>query len=100
MKETLTVAVDKEIVDLAQQFLENRRSQKQEWHDAVKGRNIELLRRLGHDLKGTAGAFGFQGLYDSAVELEEAVARDDLNAASDALQRLIDLLDRTSVVPA
>jgi HPt (histidine-containing phosphotransfer) domain-containing protein len=54
---------------------------------------------LGHDLKGTAGAFGFQAVSDLASELEKALVRGDLVEAEDTLERLIDYLDRTAVVP-
>ena len=94
------VAVDREIVDLAEQFLENRRTQNQEWQEAVEEGNTELLRRLGQDLKGTAGAFGFQSLCKLAEELEDAVGSGDLGTTTDALERLIDVLDRTTVKPS
>lgn len=100
MKETVSVAVDKEIVDLAERFLSNRRNQKWQWREAVADGNVDLLRRLGHDLKGTAGAFGFSGLRDLAGELEKEVAVGDLKRAADTLERMIDILDCTGVVAA
>lgn len=97
--EILIVAVDEDIVDLAERFLNHRLEQVQHWREALAVRNIEVLRRLGHDLKGTAGAFGFQAVSDLASELEKALVRGDLVDAEDTLERLIDYLDRTAVVP-
>jgi len=96
---TITVSVDPEIVDLAERFLKNRRAQAHEWRTAVATGDTQALRRLGHELKGTAGAFGLHSLSSMAVELENAVAKGNLAAAGDALERMIEFLDQVAVVP-
>lgn len=99
MNDTITVSVDPEFVDLAERFLSNRRGQVHEWRTAVASGDTQTLRRLGHELKGTAGAFGFHSLSSLAVELENAVAKGNLGAAEDTLERMIDFLDQVAVVP-
>jgi HPt (histidine-containing phosphotransfer) domain-containing protein len=99
LNEPLTVVVDQDIVDLAESFLTNRRGQIGEWRAAVANGNGPALSRLGHELKGTAGAFGFRALSDLGTELEQAVAIDNLQGAGDTLERMIDYLDRVAIVP-
>ena len=99
MNDIFTVTVDTDIVDLAEIFLSNRRGQIQFWREAIAARNMPVLRRLGHELKGTAGAFGFQQLSSLGAELEEKVANGDLNGSDDTLERMIDFLDRVAVIP-
>lgn len=99
MSKTFTVTVDRDIIDLAERFLSNQLDQTSQWRKAFAVGNMEVLRRLGHDLKGTAGAFGFQDLCDLASELETAVTGGDLAGAENALERVIYRLDRTAVVP-
>ena len=99
MNETFIVAVDADIVDLAEIFLSNRRGQIQFWREAIAAGNMPVLRRLGHELKGTAGAFGFQQLSSLGAELEKKVANGDLNGSGDTLERMIDFLDRVAVIP-
>jgi HPt (histidine-containing phosphotransfer) domain-containing protein len=95
----MVVAVDRDIIDLAERFLNNRRGQAQEWIEAVETGNDPVLLRLGHEIKGTAGAFGFHALADLGEELEEAVSADDLAHAEDTLERMIAFLERVTVVP-
>lgn len=99
MNETLTVAVDPDIIDLAESFLSNRRGQIKEWREAVTVGNTHLLHRLGHELKGTAGSFGFQDLSELSAQLEHALADGNLDGAGDTLERMIDYLVRVQVVP-
>lgn len=98
MNETFTVAVDPDIIDLAETFLRNRRDQIQSWREAVATGNIPVLRRLGHELKGTAGAFGFHHLSKLAAELEKTLGNGDLARSGDTVERMIDFLDHVTVV--
>ena len=97
MNETFIVAVDADIVDLAEIFLSNRRGQIQSWREAVATGNLPLLSRLGHELKGTAGAFGFHQLSRLGAELEEKVTKEDLDGAGDTLERMIEFFDHVAI---
>jgi len=99
LSETIRISIDRDIIDLAENFLANRRSQKQEWRKAVADGNIDALRRLGHELKGTAASFGFQGLSNLAKEMEKAVTGGDLARAEDTVERMIGFLDNATILP-
>lgn len=99
MNDIFTVTVDADIVDLAEIFLSNRRGQIQSWREAAVSGNLPLLSRLGHELKGTAGAFGFHQLSLLGAELEEKVADGDLDGSGDTLERMIEFLDHVAISP-
>lgn len=98
MNDTFTVAVDSDIIDLAEGFLDNRRGQIPEWRQAVVAGNTQLLHRLGHEVKGTAGSFGFHDLSELGAQLERTVIDGNLASAGDTLERIIDFLSRVEVV--
>jgi HPt (histidine-containing phosphotransfer) domain-containing protein len=99
LKTPLTLSVDKDILDLAETFLHNRRSQKQDWRQAVDAADRDALRRIGHEIKGTAGAFGFGDLSATGAALEQSAMDGDLERAREMTEKMIDFLDRATVVP-
>jgi HPt (histidine-containing phosphotransfer) domain-containing protein len=98
LNETFTVAVDPDIIDLAEIFLSNRRSQIQEWREAVAAGNTQLLHRLGHEIKGTAGSFGFHDLSKLGAQLEHTLAEGNIEGTEYTVKQMIDYLSRVEVV--
>ena len=99
MHEPFTVAVDKDIIDLAEGFLRNRRVQALRARVAVEAEDFESLRRIGHELKGTAGSYGFRDLSAIGVALEAAAEAGDLSGCRRASDRMLDSLDRVAIAP-
>jgi HPt (histidine-containing phosphotransfer) domain-containing protein len=99
LKTPHTVSVDKDIFDLAETFLQNRRGQTRGWRDALDAGDLHALRRVGHEIKGTAGAFGFGDLSAIGAALEQSAVDGDLERAGEMTEQMIDLLDRLAVVP-
>ena len=99
MSEPFTVAVDADIADLAENFLRNRADVAQRAQAAASARDLAVLRRIGHELKGTAGSYGFQELSAIGATLESAAIAGNLSSAGDAIARIGDYLARVSVVP-
>lgn len=95
----LAVAVDRDIIDLAEDFLRNRHSQARRAREAISAGDVEVLRRVGHELKGTAGSYGFHDLSTIGAELERAALDGDLDGAGKAVERFAAFLERVSVVP-
>jgi HPt (histidine-containing phosphotransfer) domain-containing protein len=91
--------VDEDILDLAKDFLENRRGAAREARAAIAVKDWALLRRIGHELKGTAGSFGFRELSAIGVDLEHAALTRDPFQARDAVDRMARYVDRVTVVP-
>ena len=76
----LSEVVEAFVVDLPQR-LESMRA-------ALKHGCLEDLKRLGHQLKGAGGSYGYPPLSEVAAVLERAAAGKDLEACTLAIGRL------------
>ena len=99
MHKPFTITVDKDIIDLAEGFLRNRRVQALRARVAVEAGDLESLRRIGHELKGTAGSYGFRDLSAIGAALEAAAEAGDLPGCRHASDRMLDFLDRVAIAP-
>jgi HPt (histidine-containing phosphotransfer) domain-containing protein len=99
VNEPLTVPIDKEIIDLAEIFLRNRREQAAQARNAVATGDLVTLRRIGHELKGTAGSFGFKRLSAIGASLESAAAAGDLTGCGEAVSDISEYLARVTISP-
>lgn len=99
MSEPITVCVDADIADLAEAFLRNRAGVARTAEAAAAASDLALLRHIGHELKGTAGSYGFQELSAIGATLETAAITGNLASAGEAIARMGDYLARVSVVP-
>ena len=78
--EVWTVQTEAELAHLLPAFIENR------WHDLGKLRRLtenngfDEIKRLGHGLQGSPGAFGFDYLVQLGREMESASERQDLQS--------------------
>jgi HPt (histidine-containing phosphotransfer) domain-containing protein len=97
--ETLTVTIDRDILDLAEGFLRHRRQQTPAARDAVARQDLQTLRRIGHELKGTAGSFGFGQLSAIGTRLEDAAETGNLQRCEKAVEEICDFLDRVAISP-
>jgi HPt (histidine-containing phosphotransfer) domain-containing protein len=95
----LTVRVDADIVDLADRFIENRRGIMGRVRAAIAAEDWAYLHRTGHELKGTAGSYGFLRLSALGRELETAAAVRDGGAAAAAVASMTEYLRHVRVVP-
>lgn len=73
-KETHRPAVELVIShDLQQQFLQGLALAQQQIEQASQTKNWPELKRLSHQLKGTAGSFGFPQLSEAAEQVQRAI---------------------------
>jgi HPt (histidine-containing phosphotransfer) domain-containing protein len=91
--------VDQELNELRREFLSEARGKVEEMLSGV-GRQAapeasERLIYLAHQLKGSGGSYGFQGISEQAAEIEKAIeaTRDGGNESPDSIRnRITDLL--------
>jgi HPt (histidine-containing phosphotransfer) domain-containing protein len=57
-------------------------------HKALADHRYEDLQRAAHQMKGSAGSYGYPALTDAAKALEDAMKNRDLAAAVPALERV------------
>jgi len=87
------VEVEAWIAHLVPRFLENRARDIVELRQAIAERDFAVIGRLGHNLKGVAGGYGFTELAQIGERLEAAGADRSIEPAAvagDALERYVE----------
>jgi len=67
-----TVTVDEDLQDLIPGYLENRRKDAEELQKALARSDFEVIRVLGHKMKGSGGGYGFDEISEIGRALEDA----------------------------
>jgi CheY-like chemotaxis protein len=71
--------LEKQIADLAPQYLKSRCQELEEFKNLLDKENFEKLQTLGHRLKGNAKSYGFEELGKLGSKLEEAAMNRDVS---------------------
>ena len=94
----IVVHVDADYEELVPRFLENRRRDVTAMLDALDQGDYETIRLLGHSMKGTGAAYGFEAIAEIGAQLEEAAQDKDAEEIRRASAELSAFLDRLEVV--
>ena len=94
----IRVVADEDIADLIPGYLEHRAEDVAAIHSAIDGGDFEVVRVLGHSMKGSGGGYGFDGVTEIGAALEAAGKEADPVAATHALAALEDYLRRVEVI--
>jgi HPt (histidine-containing phosphotransfer) domain-containing protein len=94
----LTVHIDPGLEEIVPGFLENRRRDVQILEIALQQNDLAKIRMIGHRMKGDGGGYGFDAISMIGAALEQAAAREDLDAIRRLIAELIDFLARVTVV--
>lgn len=94
----VVVHIDAEYEPLIPEFLENRREDVQTIRNAVEQGDYELIDLLGHSMKGTGAAYGFEAIGDLGSQLEQAAKEQNMAAVRQALDELTAFLEQVKVV--
>lgn len=87
-----TFADDPEMAELVRAFVARMPARIEEMRAAAADPNgDELLRRLAHQLKGSAGGYGFPTITDAAGKVEDALRRGQREEALAHLDGLLAL---------
>lgn len=90
-----TLAQDPDLGELVEMYVAEMPERTQTIIQAHASRDIELLGRLAHQVKGAAGSYGFFQITDLAESLEHACRRSgDEQLIQTAFERLIDAMKR------
>ena len=94
----LTVHIDPGLEDIVPGFLENRRRDVKTLETALQQNNLAQIHIIGHRMKGDGGGYGFEAISMMGDALEQAAAREDLDAIRRHTAELVDFLARVMVV--
>ena len=92
LDEKIVVHVDPDLADLIPGFLENRQKDVQALQQALRTGDYATIGKLGHQMKGIGGGYGFDALSDIGCALEQAAKRRIADEIRERLQELVDYL--------
>lgn len=97
-KGKIRVSIDPDLRDLVPGFLENRRRDVHLLLGAIERQDFEIVRMVGHRLKGDGGGYGFQAITELGAALETAARHRHLDEIHRHVTELASYLERIEVV--
>ncbi len=94
----IIVHVDSDLKDLIPHYLNNRRKDIEKILAALDKSDLETIRILGHDMKGSGGGYGFDAITDIGALLEKSARNGDTGGVSLGIERLDAYLNQVEVV--
>jgi CheY-like chemotaxis protein/HPt (histidine-containing phosphotransfer) domain-containing protein len=94
----MLVRTKPKLADLIPAYLQNCRQNVIAMADALDRVDFETVTFLGHQMKGSGGAFGFQAITDIGAALQEAGESADTAASRKSMGDLSRYLDRVATV--
>ena len=92
-----TIRVSAELRELAPRFLAHRRGDADQLREALDRADFESVRAIGHAMKGSGAAYGFDDITTLGAEIERLAKAGDAPALDAAVTRLAEYLDSVEV---
>jgi HPt (histidine-containing phosphotransfer) domain-containing protein len=92
-----TFADDSDFVEMIELFAETLPEKREAVRALQREGSLGQLRVWAHQLKGASGGYGFPGLSDAAAELELCCQLPDADRITQAVDRVVDLLNRIEI---
>jgi HPt (histidine-containing phosphotransfer) domain-containing protein len=86
------VRVDPLVLPLVPGYLNNRAGDLEKLRAALAAKDFAVLRKLGHNMRGSAGAYGLPPLSEIGTRIEAAALQQDpapIGAALDDMQQFL-----------
>ena len=97
MPEKILLNLDKKLKKIIPGFLENRHREITEINSAIQSKKYEKLNDIGHQLKGSAGSYGFMTLSQLGGDLEEAGKEKNIQKAQLVVEKISDHLKHLEI---
>lgn len=94
----VVVKVDARITDIVNNYLEHRRQDVRGLFMALAKNDYGLIKTVAHDLIGTGGSFGFEGLSLIGLSLEKAAIKQQPEEVALLIEGLAEYLSGVEVV--
>jgi len=92
-----SLASDPDYCDLVQEFVSEFPSKAETLRQCVADRDLVLLQRTVHQLRGACGGYGFPSLTESAGSVEEKLkAGQTLESVEESILEFLNLLNRAT----
>jgi HPt (histidine-containing phosphotransfer) domain-containing protein len=83
MSDRILVQVDEDLEAIMDRYLEIRQKELVELEEAVEQKNFEIIRLLGHRLKGTGSSYGLDELTRLGTLIEDKAMGEDMSKVPD-----------------
>jgi len=93
------VEVDPLVAPLVPGYLKNREADVPRLREALAAKDFALLRKLGHNMRGSAGAYGLPPLSEIGARIEDAAQAQDGAPIGPALEDLQQFLQAVKLPP-
>ncbi|MDA3935858.1 MAG: Hpt domain-containing protein [Actinomycetota bacterium] len=94
----IRIQVDEMLTDLIPRYLSNREAETGMLRTAIDAGDWELSEMIGHKMKGSGGGYGFDRITDLGEVIERGSQQRNTVSVAQALDDLIDYLDRVEPV--
>lgn len=88
-----TVQIPAELRELAPRFLAHRRGDADRLREAIDREDFETVRGIGHAMRGSGSAYGFDDISSLGAEIERMAKSGDAQGLDAAATRLTEYLD-------
>jgi len=95
--DTILVRANPQLASRIPAYLQNCRQNGIAMLDALDRVDFETVKYLGHQMRGSGGAFGFQAITDICAELQQAAESADTDASRKWVGELSNYLDRVEI---
>lgn len=96
--EPILAWVNPDLDELAPGYLKTLAEQAEQIRKALEATDFEVVRMLGHQMKGEGNAFGFEAVSRLGAVMEEAALRKHADKLAEYVAKLLDYLDRVEIV--
>jgi len=88
-----TVRITAELRELAPRYLAHRRGDVDQLREAIDREDFETVRGIGHAMRGSGSAYGFDDITTLGAEIEHLAKKADVPALEAAVTGLTEYLD-------
>ena len=96
--DTILVRANPKFADRIPAYLQNCRQNGIAMLDALDRVDFETVKFLGHQMRGSGGAYGFQAITDIGAALQQAAESADTDASRKWVGELSNYLDRVETL--
>ena len=96
--DTILVRAESKFADRIPAYLQNCRQNGVAMLDALDRVDFETVKFLGHQMRGSGGAYGFKAITDIGAALQQAAESADTDASRKWVGELSNYLDRVETI--
>lgn len=95
--ESIIAIVDADLKEFAPNYIENKKAEIIKMQAALNENNFKVIEVFGHQLKGSAGSYGFDPMGLIGARLESNAIKNDIPNLQIALKELEGYLSRVQI---